>query len=293
MFLMKLSQAVLRPRDWGISLQQNVEFLSAFSQIKAPYMRKVLSWLDKLINEILQFSHQFPWTFTKFHIHERVQIDIIAKADNGFLRRLAYPLHYVPHQTPSDLGDDIHSIRDWSFNVHTLSLTVPNAQVGETFQHRTDMATGEWYGTSITLDLSGPYDLCCEKIDLFGVEKRGSLIIGLRWLSFEYLFKLIFSDYPMNLCFFWHQTCMHFSTFQLIEEVLDMLKSPYFSTPKRVIFSQHASYDTLPLASNNMSRLHLTILKYHNLSCMPWFYGNIFKSGRIKNDGKENLGSKN
>ena len=61
-------------------------------------------------------------------------------------------------------------------------------------------------------------------------------------LSFGNLFKLIFSDYPMNFCFFWHQTCMHSSTFQLMEEVFNMLKSPYFSTPKRVIFSQHASY---------------------------------------------------
>ncbi len=59
------------------------------------------------------------------------------------------------------------------------------------------------------------------------------------WASFQ---ADIFWYYPMKFFFFWHQTCMHSSTFQLLEEVFNMLKSPYFSTLKRVIFSQHASY---------------------------------------------------
>ena len=91
-------------------------------------------------------------------------------------------------------------------------------------------------------------DLCCEKIDLLWVEKRGSLILVLQWLSCEHLFQLIFSYYPMNFCFFWYQTCMHSSTFQLIEEVFNMLKSPYLSNLKRVIFT--------PIRSSTIKKWH-------------------------------------
>ncbi len=84
-------------------------------------------------------------------------------------------------------------------------------------------------------------DSCCEKITLYEVKKRGSLISVLQWLSCQHRFKQMFSTCSMSFCFFWHPRCMHTSTLQLTGKVVNIVKSPYFSTLKRVIFSQHAS----------------------------------------------------
>ena len=84
-------------------------------------------------------------------------------------------------------------------------------------------------------------DSCCEKITLFRVENKGPLILVLQLLSCQQLFKQMFSGCPMNFCFFWYQKCMHNSVVQLNGKVIYIIKSPYFSAPKRVIFSQHAS----------------------------------------------------
>ncbi len=86
------------------------------------------------------------------------------------------------------------------------------------------------------------FDSCCEKITLFWVQNRGSLILVLQCVSYQHLFKQTFSGCPMNFCFFWHQTCIHTLKIQLTGNAFKVANSPNFSTPKRVIFSQHASF---------------------------------------------------
>ncbi len=45
------------------------------------------------------------------------------------------------------------------------------------------------------------YDSCCEKITLFGVQNRSSLILGLQCVSCQYLFKQTFSGCPIGVNF--------------------------------------------------------------------------------------------
>ncbi len=54
--------------------------------------------------------------------------------------------------------------------------------------------------------------------------------------------KQMFFSCPLNFFFFWHQTCMDNPAVQLTGKTVNIIKSPYFSTLKRVIFSQHVSY---------------------------------------------------
>ena len=100
----------------------------------------------------------------------------------------------------------------------------------------------EWYEISLFFWECTLYDSCCEKINLFRVQIRGSLIPKLQCVSCQQLLNQTFSGCPTNFCFIWHRTCMHTSTIQLTGNILNVAKSPYFSTPQRVIFSQHTSY---------------------------------------------------
>ena len=122
-------------------------------------------------------------------------------------------------------------------------------------------------------------DSCCEKTTLFGVENRGLLVPVLQWLSCQHPFKQMFFSWPMNSSFFWHQTCIHTLRVQLPGKAVNMVKSLYFLTLKRVIFSQPTSPGTHWVHTQHESAYGFGVLGYLNTNachkCM-WIHFTCF-----------------